>query len=94
MAAAYVYAKDGGAMPRELYILNCIDRFGVMATLGRPVLGIKEMRCMGIAENVTTWYSDRQKAASWTIWATENPDKSTALTVAHNLALQLGLLKD
>lgn len=49
---------------------------------------------MGIAENVTTWYSDRQKAASWTIWATENPDKSAALTVAHNLALKLGLLKD
>jgi hypothetical protein len=91
-AAAYVYIHDGGRRPRELTLLTQIDRFGVMAVLGRPVLGAKEIRLMSIAENITHWYAERQQSQNWATWATENPEKSAGLTMAHNMALELGLL--
>ena len=92
--AAYAYACGDGEQPREIYILNCIDRFGVRAVLGRDVLGSKEIKLMAIAENIDRWYGERKRAENPAKWAEENVNEATALTVAHRLALEQGLIKD
>ena len=92
MAAAYAYAENGGPMPRELYILNCIDRFGVQPTLGKLVLGAKEIRLMAICENVVNGYRERERAEDFTKWTDANPDKSAVLNAALRAAWKLGYL--
>jgi hypothetical protein len=66
----------------------------VRATLGRDVLGAKEIRLMVIAENIKTWYDERKRAEEPAKWANDNPDSSEALTVAHRLAKEYGYIKD
>ena len=91
MAAAYAYACGDGPMPRELQRLNAIDRFGVQAVTGKLILGSKEMRMMSIAENITRWYEERSRKEQW---AVDNPKEAAALTVAHRLAIEQGLIKE
>jgi hypothetical protein len=93
-AAAYAYACGDGPQPRELYLINCIDRFGVEAVLGRKVLGSKEIKLMAIAENISRWYDERKKAENPADWAKDNDNESSALTVAHSLAKKYGMLKE
>ena len=49
---------------------------------------------MAIAENISRWYDERKKAENPGEWAEKNDKESSALTVAHRLALEYGLIKD
>lgn len=71
---------DNGHSPisHEIALLGYIDRFGVMAVLGRPVLSYGEIRRMIAAENIFTAYKSRQASDNWGKWALEN-QKSDAL---------------
>lgn len=81
MAAAYRHAESGHYSP-EIDLANRIDRYGVMATMGRPVLYAKEQRSLALAENVVRAYRERRAAASWATWAEENPGLNRLLTEA------------
>ena len=58
------------------------------------MLGAREIKLMAIAENITRWYDERKKAENPAEWAQQNDNESSALTVAHLLAKQYGMLKE
>ena len=84
IAAAYGYASDGNSSP-EMEMLHRIDRFGVHAVMGRPVLYEREIRAMTAANNVVAAYRDRAKATSWEAWLKENPELGDLLFRAQRL---------
>ena len=90
MAAAYAYADGVGPMPRELVILNSIDRYGVKAVLGRDVLGAKEMRRMAVCDNIKMWYDARKRDEKW---SESHVNESNFLTEIHRMADELGYFK-
>lgn len=90
MAAAYAHA-EGGPQPKEIRTLRLIDRFGVRAVLDREYLGAVEMRMMLLAENILTWYEERDKASSFVEWQNSNPDKADMLEFARAEAEKRGL---
>lgn len=81
MASAYRYADGGGLAPlsSELLILRRIERYGVMAVMGRPVLGANEMRRLELAENVLRAYQSREASTDWAAWARDNEGAATLL---------------
>ena len=93
MGRAYAYAEGSGPMPKELYISNCIERFGVQATIGRPTLGAKEIRLMAIAENVVEAYKDRAREDDDAAWSQKNPDRSEMLLIAMEQAIKFKYIK-
>jgi hypothetical protein len=77
-AEAYLYAESIGTdkplpIPNDLMLLGYIDRFGVEAVMGRPILSAGEMRRMAAQENIVTAYQSRKTSENWAEWATKNP---------------------
>lgn len=66
-------------------MLNRIDRFGVYAVMGRPVLYERETRAMIAAQNVVSAYRDRAKSPSWDAWLKQNPELGDLLFRAQRL---------
>lgn len=86
-AEAYRFAAgekddDGNLppIPHELALLSYIDRFGVQAVLGRPVLSAGEIRRMTFAENVKSAYLSRKGSTNWGAWAQDHPRQDRLLT--------------
>lgn len=89
IAAAYVHAETGGSTPStEMRLLGMIDRFGVLAVMGRPVLGAGEMLRMIAAENVVTAYMQRERAENAAVWVAENKEMNELLGYAHRLVYE------
>lgn len=65
--------------PDELTILQYIDRFGVEAVMGRPILSAGEIYRMIFAENVVFAYRDRKASKNWAAWAESNPSNDALL---------------
>jgi len=88
MAAAYKHAESRHYSP-EIDLSNRIERYGVFATMGRPVLYAKEQKILALAENITRAYNERQSSKSWGEWATDNPNLSKLLNEAMQAAESL-----
>ena len=58
---------------KELDTLAKIDRFGIMAILGRPTFYFGELRRLILAENILYAYRDRRKSENWAEWTESNP---------------------
>jgi len=71
-------------MSSELRLINAIDRFGVLAILGRQ-LGAGEIKRMRVAENIVAAYRSRAQSKNWATWASENKDMSHLLLTAMEL---------
>ncbi len=92
MADAYAHAYDASHKSPELFLMNCLDRFGgAINVLGRP-LGAGEMRRMTLAQNVVNWYREREQAGNMVEWTQSNMQKAEALNTAHRLAVELGTI--
>jgi hypothetical protein len=83
-AAAYEYAAGEHLdtpppQPFELQLLGYIDRFGVEAVVGRPILSAGEIRRMIAAHNVYTAYRSRAASDDWAKWAHEHPTYAAIL---------------
>lgn len=65
------YLPDSSSL--EMILLAKIDRFGVMAVMGRPVLSFGELRRLGMAENIVAAYRSRHKSDNWTAWTEQHP---------------------
>lgn len=72
-------------MPRELYMLEYIDRFGATNVLGRP-LGYGEIQRMVIAENIVRAYNARKASDNWAVWAQKNREANRLLEQAMRAA--------
>jgi hypothetical protein len=81
MAAAYAYAEGSGQAPREIILLNLVDRFGAQGVLGRA-LGAGEIRRMLTAEAVVRAYQERERSGNWAAWVREHPEKDRLLREA------------
>jgi len=75
MAAAYRYA-DSGQRSTEINLLNAIDRFGVVAVMGRPVLYAKEIRAMILAEKIIQTHHEFMRSENWAQWTHDNPNEA------------------
>lgn len=83
IADAYGYAESGGShYSQEIDTLNKIDRFGVHAVMGRPVLYEREIRRMTVASNLVSAYRERAKSTNWVEWASSNKAISDLLIKA------------
>jgi hypothetical protein len=91
MAAAYAYAEGDGRKPRELSLLETIDRFGVQGVMGRT-LGKGEIRRMIACQNIVAWHAEKGQSANWAQWAEDNPERDEMLNTARRLAQEMGLL--
>ena len=65
-------------------VLQKIDRFGVMAVMGRPVLFFGELNRMIYAENVVAAYRSRPRD-NWAEWTDKNPVLARLLAEAEKL---------
>lgn len=71
---------DGkGHYSPEIDLLRKIDRFGVMAVMGRPVLYFGEINRMSYAENTVNAYHSRAKSTNWAEWVDDNPVRAAML---------------
>ena len=77
---AYLFAENNKNPPREIAELSYIDRFGVMAVYGRPVLSYGEIQRLILAENVVQAFQARKKSDNWAEWANNNPTSARLLT--------------
>mgnify|MGYP001009324862 CR=1 FL=1 len=84
IAAAFRYADSGGDSP-EMEMLKRIDRYGVYAVMGRPVLYEHEIRRMTIAQNIVSAYRERARSQSWDAWLRENKEMGELLFIAQRL---------
>ena len=84
---AYLHASDPDTYPppREILLLQFIDRFGAPAIMGRT-LHAREIYRMTVAENIQTAYRSSEQATNLATWAKENPRLSRLLTEARTLA--------
>ena len=82
MAAAYAYADDGQHQSHEIMLGQLIDRFGVEAITGNPVLSVSMARSIMRAEYIEQAYKSRLEAENWAAWAKENPEKDKILNQA------------
>jgi len=87
MAAAYQSA-EGGQLSPELLLLNRIEKFGVHAIMGRPILYYRELRRMEVANMIVTAYNARAKSANWQAFQKEHPELGNLLFRAQQLAEQ------
>jgi len=56
-----------------LILLEAIDRFGVMAIMGRPVLYAGEARTLQTAENIVNGYNNMKNSTNRAEWMENNP---------------------
>ena len=86
IADAYGYAESGGKHhSHEMQMYLRIQKYGVHAVIGRPVLYEREMRRISAAQNVINAYQDRAKAINWTAYLSQNPDEGNLLNIAREL---------
>lgn len=78
MTEAYHYAEGDGHKPRELYLIQLVERFGADAILGRPLYA-REIYRGTIAERVYTVKKANMNSDSWAEWAKNNPKDSALL---------------
>ena len=88
MAAAYKHAESRHYSP-EIDLSNRIERYGVFATMGRPVLYAKEQKILALAENINLAYKERRASNTWGVWAEENPGLAKLLIEAMQAAESL-----
>ena len=50
--------------------------------MDRSYLGAGEIRRFTVAENVVTYYHDRQRSDNWVTWARDNDDGERLLAMA------------
>lgn len=67
------------APPHEAVLLNCIDRFGVKAVMGRDVLSHGEINRMLLADRIIRAYASRRASGDWGKWAAANPNDDALL---------------
>lgn len=84
MSSAYAYA-EGGSLSPEIRLAQAIDRYGIMAVLGRPVLYLHEYYAMKTAEGLVSGYLSRQRSQNWAAWQLEYPDMAKLLFDAERL---------
>ena len=77
-SAAYLHAA-GGPLSPEIRLSQAIDRYGVAAVLGRPVLYMKEHYALKIAESIVNGYRSRERAENIAAWQNEHPDMGNLL---------------
>lgn len=65
--------------PFELVLLGYIDRFGVEAVMGRPVLSAGEIRGMMTARNIYDAFHSRKSSDDWVKWAKDHPHYAAIL---------------
>ena len=63
-----------------------IDRYGVTAIMGRPVLYAREVYAMRIAETIYRGYQQQQKTENIAAWHADNPELAQLLFEAQQLA--------
>lgn len=56
-----------------MILLEAIDRFGVMAIMGRPVLYAGEARTLQTAENIVNGYNNMKNSTNRAEWMENNP---------------------
>lgn len=78
MTAAYQYA-DGGHVSPEINLAHQVDRLGVMAVFGRPVLYASEYYAMKAAEMIVAAYRSRARADNVAAWHNEHPELAQML---------------
>lgn len=90
MATSYRYAEGGksSSPPREYQLIKAIDRFGVLAVFGRPVLSAGEIRRLALVENIIAWHGEREASKDWPKWGRENKYKARTLHQAARLFSQ------
>ena len=88
-AAAYRYADSGQYSP-EMQLAGLIDRFGVAAVMGRPVLYAREIQRISIAEQVVRAYRSRQQSNDWAAWRRDNGELAKALDIAEKVIRDAG----
>ena len=81
MASAYAYA-EGGQQSHEIMLGQLINRFGVEAITGKPVLDVGLARCIMRAERIEQAYRSRQEMENWAAWASDNPEENKILNQA------------
>lgn len=92
MVAALGYLEGDGQKPSELRLLDYIDRFGVVAVMGRPTLGAGEMTRMVMADNVRNAYLSRSAyrdgngQVNWSEWTQMHPQLAKILNIAMKAA--------
>jgi len=79
VAAARRYAEDGQRCT-ELNLLHAIERFGVQAIMGRPMLYAKEIRSMLLAERVVNVIQAVNNSDDWPAFAREHPKDAALYT--------------
>ena len=91
-AAALLYAEGNGPQPKEIVLAWNIDRYGVQAVMGRPYLGVREIRAMNAATGVydayhsREAYKDREGNKNWVEWKQRYPSLATLLEQAERAA--------
>jgi hypothetical protein len=65
--------------------IMAIDRFGVLAVMGRPVLSYGEIVRMRYAENIVKAYQARSQAENWAQWKSDNLALARVLDEAERL---------
>lgn len=86
IADAYGYAEsDGRHKSHEIQTYLRIQKYGVYAVLGRPVLYEREMRRMSIAVNLVEGFKERAKSINWAAYLSQNPSMGNLLNRAREL---------
>ena len=78
MSAAYTHAEGGRTSP-EIRLAGQIERFGVLAVMGRTILFAREYYAIRAAEVIVSAYRSRAKSDNWAAWANEHPELSQIL---------------
>jgi hypothetical protein len=91
-AAALLYAEGEGPQPKEIILAWNIERYGVQAVMGRPYLGVSEIRAMNAATGVydayrsREAYRDKDGNKNWPEWANKYPALARMLVQAERAA--------
>lgn len=86
IADAYGYAESGGKHhSHEMQSWLRIQKYGVYAVMGRPVLYEREMRRIAAAQNVINAYQNRAKSINWASYLSQNPEEGSLLNLAREL---------
>lgn len=84
-SAAWLHAAGGGNSP-EIRLSRAIDRYGVHAVMGRPVLWAREVNAIKMAEAIVNAYHARERSENWAAWANKHPEMQALLVEAQKLA--------
>lgn len=88
-SAAWRHAAGGATSP-EIRLSRAIERFGVVAVMGRPVLWAREANAIKTAEAIVNAYHARERSDNWAAWANQHPEMQALLVEAQKLAEDSG----